>query len=331
VENPQIWQDSQAAKKVMKELSSLKDEQEKWNALQQKIEDTKVLYELAEEEKDKQVSEEADLNLENVRKEIERWELNLLLSGPFDQNSCFLTIHAGAGGTESCDWAQLLLRLYSRWAERNNYSYEIIDSLPGEEAGIKYVTLAFKGEYSYGYLKAERGVHRLVRLSPFDSNHRRHTSFVSVEVLPEISEDIQVEIKESDLKIDTFRASGPGGQHVNVTDSAVRITHLPSGITSQAQSERSQHKNKAQALRVLKARLYQHHQEQVESEKQKLVGEKKQIEWGSQIRSYTLHPYNLVKDHRTGLEESNTNAVLDGDIDPFIESFLRMQAEAKGQ
>jgi peptide chain release factor 2 len=322
-ENKDFWQDSNHAKEVMKNLDALKERRQRWNKLHNGIEETGVLYQLAEEEKDKETLKEVISNLSQIEKDLERWHLEVLLSGPYDKNGCFLTIQPGAGGTESCDWAQMLLRMYIRWAERNNRKAELIDISAGEEAGIKHATLDLPAEFSYGYLKGERGIHRLVRISPFDSGKRRHTSFASVEVFPKISEEIEFEVNDSDLKIETFRASGPGGQHVNVTDSAVRITHMPTGITAQAQSERSQHQNRHTALTVLKARLHQYFEEKEKEKQKELQGEKKNIEWGNQIRSYTLHPYMLVKDHRTGTEQPNAEGVLDGDIDPFIFSYLK--------
>lgn len=307
----------------MKKLDSLKEEQKKWEKLHREVEDIGALYQLAEEEEDKNALQEVFTNISKIEQELERWKLEALLADPYDKNGCFLTIQPGAGGTESCDWAKMLLRMYTRWAERNNTTVELIDITPGEEAGVKHVTLNFPEEFAFGYLKGEKGIHRLVRVSPFDSSHRRHTSFASIEVVPRINEELEVEINDSDLKIDTFRASGPGGQHVNVTDSAVRITHLPTGIIAQAQSERSQHQNKDTAMAVLRSRLYQHLQEKEKEKQKKLTGEKKEIQWGNQIRSYTLYPYTLVKDHRTETEETDANNVLDGDIDPFIFAYLK--------
>jgi peptide chain release factor 2 len=244
-----------------------------------------------------------------------------------DRCNAIMTINPGAGGTESQDWAQILMRMYMRWAEANGYKVEIAELLPGEEAGIKSATLTISGAYAYGYLKGEAGVHRLVRISPFDANKRRHTSFAAILVYPEISEDIDIEIRDDDLKIDTFRASGAGGQHVNKTDSAVRLTHIPSGIVVSCQNERSQHKNKAMALKILKARLYAIRQKEQEEKMEEFIGEKKEIAWGSQIRSYTLQPYQLIKDHRTGYETGNVNAVLDGRIDDFIREYLLMRKQ----
>ncbi len=259
---------------------------------------------------------------------IKAIELRHLLSGEIDINDAIIAIHPGAGGTESQDWAQILMRMYLRWAEKHGFSTEIVDLLPGEEAGIKSATITVSGPYAYGYLKAEAGVHRLVRISPFDANKRRHTSFSAVLVFPEIEEDVPVEINEDDLKIDTFRASGAGGQHVNKTSSAVRITHIPSGIIVTCQNERSQHKNKAVAMKILRARLYDIQLKEQEKKVEGIVGDKKGISWGNQIRSYTLQPYRLVKDHRTGVETGNVDAVLDGDIDIFIDAYLKAKSKA---
>jgi len=252
-----------------------------------------------------------------------------MLSGEADKNNCFLQIHPGAGGTESCDWAQMLLRMYYRWAERHNYDIEEIDMQPGEEAGIKNAILAIKGEYAYGYLKVENGIHRLVRISPFDANKRRHTSFASVYVYPEVDDNIEIIIKDEDLRVDTYRSSGKGGQHVNVTDSAVRITHLPTNIVVQCQNERSQHQNRATCMRLLKAKLYELEMRKREAEQSQIQGEKKDISWGNQIRSYVFHPYKMIKDLRTGYETGNVDPVMDGEIDPYIESYLRMNVGSK--
>ena len=264
-----------------------------------------------------------------LKKELSAFELALLLSDPYDKNNAILELHPGAGGTESQDFAQLLLRMYTRWAERSGYKVETLDFLPGEEAGVKSVTLLIKGHNAYGYLKAEKGVHRLVRISPFDSSGRRHTSFVSADVMPEITDDVEIEIKSDDLKIDTYRSSGAGGQHVNTTDSAVRITHLPTGIIVTCQSERSQIKNRERAMKILRARLYQHMMEERQKEMAALKGEQTEIGWGNQIRSYVFHPYSMVKDHRTQIEVGNVQAVMDGEIDEFIEAYLRQQVREK--
>jgi peptide chain release factor 2 len=277
---------------------------------------------MAQEENDAQAENEAMASLADLKKEIDDFEFQTVLSGEDDSKNAILAIHSGAGGTESQDWAQMLLRMYTRWVERRGYKYETIDFMAGEEAGIKGATLEITGEYAYGYLKSESGVHRLVRISPFDANKRRHTSFASVFVYPEIEDNITVEIKDDDIKMETFRASGAGGQHVNKVSSAVRITHIPSGIVVQCQSERSQFRNKENALKVLKSRLYQLYKEQEEKKQEKLESQKKKIEWGSQIRSYVFQPYTMVKDHRTDLETSNVQAVMDGEIDEFIQAYL---------
>lgn len=262
-----------------------------------------------------------------LQQEMKKLEFKCLLGGEVDRCSAILSVNAGAGGTESCDWTSMILRMYLRWAEEHGHAVEIIDQLPGEEAGIKNATIIIRGPYVYGYLKAEVGVHRLVRISPFDSNKRRHTSFASVDVLPDVDKDINIEINEGDLKIDTYRASGAGGQHVNVTDSAVRITHIPTGTVVQCQKERSQHKNKSTAMKVLRAKLYERERREKEEKIMQAHGNKKKIEWGSQIRSYVLHPYKMVKDHRTAEETSSADKVLDGDLDGFIEAYLKFAAQ----
>lgn len=274
--------------------------------------------------------DDAKKGVERLVSAISEIELKNTLSSEEDKNNAIMTIHPGAGGTESQDWAQILMRMYMRWAERNGYRVEIVDLLPGEEAGIKSATLTIKGEYAYGYLKGEAGVHRLVRISPFDANKRRHTSFAAILIYPEISEDIHVELNEDDLRIDTFRASGAGGQHVNKTSSAVRITHLPTGIVVTCQNERSQHKNKAMAMKILRARLYALKKKEQDERLEEFIGEKKDIAWGNQIRSYILQPYQLVKDHRTGIETANVDAVLDGDIGDFIKGYL-LSKKGKGR
>jgi len=322
IEKDGFWQNVQRAKEVMKKLDLLKEEQIKWNKLHKEIEDAHLLYQLAQEEGNNEAIQEVLAGLSKIEKEIEKWDMEILLADPNDKKGCFITIKPGAGGTESCDWAQMLLRMYVRWAERNDMGAEVVDVSSGDEAGIKYASLLFPKELSYGYLKSEKGIHRLVRISPFDSARRRHTSFASVEVMPKV-EELEVEVNDSDLKVDTFRSSGPGGQHVNKTDSAVRITHLPTGIVASVQSEKSQHQNKSIAMEMLKSRLYQHFQALEKAKQKKLAGEKKDIEWGNQIRSYVLYPYTLVKDHRTGTEQANAEEVLDGNIDPFIFDYLR--------
>lgn len=319
---PGFWNDNQKAQLVLKEISQLKKWSERWQELSQKAEDVALLKNLAEEERDAQAEKEASSSLTELKKELDDFEFQTVLSGEDDAKSALFAIHSGAGGTESQDWAQMLLRMYTRWVERKGFRYEIIDFLAGEEAGIKSATLEITGEYAYGYLKGESGVHRLVRISPFDANKRRHTSFASVFVYPEIEDNITVEIKDDDLRIETFRSSGAGGQHVNKVSSAVRITHMPTGIVVQCQSERSQFRNKENALKVLKARLYQYYKEEEEKKQAKLESQKKKIEWGSQIRSYVFHPYSMVKDHRTKVETANVQAVMNGEIDQFIQAYL---------
>jgi len=286
------------------------------------------LTEIVEKEDIDTISSLLD-DIRDVQKEMNALEFRCILGGEADRCSAIVSINSGAGGTESCDWAAMLFRMYVRWAEDHGHKCEIIDQLSGDEAGIKSVTFLIKGTYTYGYLKAESGVHRLVRISPFDSNKRRHTSFASIDVIPDVDKNINIEISESDLRIDTYRSSGAGGQHVNVTDSAVRITHVPSGIVAQCQKERSQHKNKATAMKLLKGKLYELKKREQEEEALQHRGDKKKIEWGSQIRSYVLHPYKMVKDHRTEEQTSNAERVLDGDIDIFIEAYLKMVAGSK--
>jgi len=294
-----------------------------FDAVVEKLSYLEESLDILEEEEGEAFLKEIQEGIADLRKSIEGIELRHFLSGELDLNNAILTIHPGAGGTESQDWAQMLMRMYLRWAETHGFATEVIDLQPGEEAGIKGVTFTVTGQYAYGYLKAEAGVHRLVRISPFDANKRRHTSFAAILVFPEIEENIKVDINDDDLKIDTFRASGAGGQHVNKTSSAVRITHIPTGIIVTCQNERSQHKNKAMALKVLRARLYDLQQEAQEKKVEGIVGDKKGISWGNQIRSYILQPYRLVKDHRTGLEVGNVDNVLNGDIDRFIDVYLR--------
>ena len=295
---------------------------ETWDRLNRQLEDIQVLIELGSEAEDAETLAEVHRLNAELEQGVAQAEFQKMLSGPHDRSNCFFSINAGAGGTESQDWAEMLLRMYLRYCERKGWKTDITDYQGGEEAGIKGVTFAVTGEFSYGYLKAEAGIHRLVRISPFDSNARRHTSFASVFVFPEIEDDIEVKIIESDLRVDTYRSSGAGGQHVNTTDSAIRITHLPSGIVVACQTERSQHLNKATALRVLRAKLYEREVEEREVKAAEISGEKKEIGWGSQIRSYVLHPYKMVKDLRTGVETGNPDAVLDGDLEDFVVAYL---------
>jgi peptide chain release factor 2 len=297
-----------------------------WEKLKAEVDEARGYFDLAREENDEETLREVSARVDQAEKDLQAAEFKRLLGGESDPNNAILAIHSGAGGTEAQDWSDMLLRMYLRWVERKGFKAEIIDYLPGEEAGIKSVTLTVAGEYAYGYLKAESGIHRLVRISPFDAGKRRHTSFASVFVYPEVQEDIVVEINEEDLRVDTYRSSGAGGQHVNKTDSAVRITHLPTGIVVQCQNERSQHKNRAMAMKVLKARLYELKKREQEEKMEQLHSAKKEIAWGSQIRSYILQPYRLAKDHRTNLEIGNVDAVLDGDLDPFIQAYLLQKA-----
>lgn len=287
------------------------------------------MIELGLEEQDSSVASEAVEEIKKLVKDVEALKLETLLNGPYDRNNAIISLHAGAGGTEAMDWASMLLRMYTRWAEAKGYEVKTLDFLPGEEAGIKSVTLQIIGENAYGYLKTEKGVHRLVRISPFDASGRRHTSFVSLDVLPELENDIELDIRPEDLKIETFRAGGAGGQHVNKTESAVRITHLPTGIVVQCQNERSQTQNRETAMKVLKARLLELKERETQEKINEMRGEVKKIEWGSQIRSYVFHPYTMVKDHRTNVEVGNIQAVMDGDLDPFINAYLQMTAGEK--
>jgi len=319
---PGFWSDREKAQKVLKEQSDLRQTLDQHSVLVKELEDFRVLLELAVDQEDVEILQEVSSGLANLTRQVRALELQTVLSEEYDKGNAILSINPGAGGTESQDWAQMLLRMYLRWTESKGFKTDIIDLLEAEEAGIKNATVTVMGAYAYGYLRAEIGVHRLVRISPFDASKRRHTSFASVFVYPEISDDIEIKIDEKDLRIDTFRSGGHGGQHINVTDSAVRITHLPTGIVATCQNERSQHKNRAMAMKVLRARLYDYHKRQQEEELAKLEGDKAPIAWGSQIRSYVLAPYQMVKDHRTGQETSNVTAILDGDLDQFIEAFL---------
>ena len=322
---PTFWDDQDAAQKVIDEVNGLKSYVTSFEEIEEQLENLEVSYELVKEENDEELF--ADLNDEAAAliKEINDFELQMLLSEPYDANNAILELHPGAGGTESQDWASMLLRMYQRWAEDKNFKVETMDYLPGDEAGVKSVTLLIKGHNAYGYLKAEKGVHRLVRISPFDSSGRRHTSFVSCDVTPEMSGDVNIEVKNEDIKIDTYRASGAGGQHVNTTDSAVRITHNPTGVIVTCQNERSQIKNREAAMKMLKSKLYQLEIEKHQQELAEIRGEQKEIGWGSQIRSYVFHPYSMVKDHRTNVEIGNTQGVMDGEIDRFIDAYLRSQ------
>ncbi|UCD38147.1 MAG: peptide chain release factor 2 [Fidelibacterota bacterium] len=321
-----FWDDQTEAQKILKQISRQEKELQMWEDLTALHDEVEIHLELAQEEDVAVVSEEAHEAMGRYLSALDYAEVLHLLSDPDDEKDALLTIHPGAGGTESQDWAEMLQRMYLRWIERHGYQFQILDFQPGEEAGIKDVTIEVKGERAYGYLKAEAGVHRLVRISPFDANARRHTSFASVFIYPAGEDDLEIEINEKDLRIDTYRSSGAGGQHVNKTDSAVRITHLPTGIVAQCQNERSQMKNKATAIKILKARLYDLRRQEQDAERQKLEDTKKDVAWGSQIRSYVFQPYTMVKDHRTLEETGNIQAVMDGDIDRFIRAYLLQNA-----
>ncbi len=320
-----FWNDQAQAKKIQKELGQLQDVIKVWEKNFTELEEADMLLEMAVEEHDADTQHEVAASVKELRERIDLVELECMFSGEHDSNNAILTIHAGAGGTEAQDWVEMLLRMYLRWAEDRGLSTDILDYLPGDEAGVKSVTIMIKGRHSYGYLRSEVGIHRLVRISPFDASGRRHTSFASVMVLPELDDTIDIDINEKDLRIDTYRASGAGGQHVNKTDSAIRITHLPTGIVVQCQNERSQHRNKDMAMKMLMARLYEKEEEEKAREQENMHGDKKEIAWGSQIRSYVLQPYRLIKDHRTNHEEGNVDAVLDGRLDDFIKAYLLWQ------
>lgn len=321
----EFWKDQKKAQTIMQRISNLKNQIKEYDDLLSDIEDLEVLIELAIEEEDYQTYKEVEKGFKKAFRETERFKLTTLLDGEYDKNNAILSIHSGAGGLEAQDWAEMLLRMYKRWAEKKGYQVDMLDILSDTEGGIKSVTLLIKGLNAYGFLKSEKGVHRLVRISPFDSSNRRHTSFASVDVYPELDDEVDIEINESDLKIDTYRASGAGGQHVNTTDSAVRITHIPTGIIVQCQNERSQHSNRITAMKMLKAKLIQLKEEEKKEKIEDLQGGYSQIAWGSQIRSYIFHPYNLVKDHRTDTEVGDINGVMDGDIDIFIDEYLKQK------
>jgi len=325
--NPEFWNDQQSAQNVINEANALKEAVNQFTDLHDSFENLELTYELVKEEPDEELKSELADELKELVKGVNEFELQLLLSEPYDKNNAILELHPGAGGTESQDWGSMLLRMYTRWAERKGFKVETLDYLPGDEAGIKSVTLLIKGHNAYGYLKAEKGVHRLVRISPFDASGRRHTSFVSCEVMPEFNDEIEIDIRTEDLKIDTYRASGAGGQHINTTDSAVRITHLPTNTVVTCQTERSQIKNRERAMKMLQAKLYQLKIEEQENQLAEIRGEQKEIGWGSQIRSYVFHPYSLVKDHRTNTEIGNTQSVMDGELDPFIDAYLRSKLQ----
>ncbi len=322
-----LWDEPERAKDVLREKNKLESTLQIWSGIDRELNDLDVLFDLAREAEDEQTLEEVKESLDRLASTVRSEEIRRMLGREEDRLNAILTIHAGAGGTEAQDWAEILLRMYLRWAEKRSYKTQILDFQPGEEAGIKSATVEMEGEYAFGYARAESGIHRLVRISPFDAAARRHTSFASVFVYPEVGDEIVIDIDEKDLRIDTYRSSGKGGQHVNKTDSAVRITHLPTGIVVQCQNERSQHKNKAMALKVLRSRLYEMKLQEQSDKMDELHKTKKDIAWGSQIRSYVLHPYKMIKDHRTNLEVGNTQKILDGDLDEFIEAYLISAAQ----
>lgn len=326
---PTFWDNPEAAQKITQELNDVKSGIETYKNLLAKFDDVQILLELALEEQDD--SQEADIagDITEIEKGLENLRLEIMLSEPYDGNNAILTLHAGAGGTEAQDWTQMLLRMYVRWAERHGFEVETVDLLPGDEAGVKSASLFIKGHNAYGYLKSEKGIHRLVRISPFDSNARRHTSFSACDIMPEIDDAVEVDINMADVRVDTYRASGAGGQHINKTSSAVRMTHIPTGIVVQCQNERSQIQNRERCLKMLRAKLFELELEKKEAERAGLEGDLKKIEWGSQIRSYVFQPYKLVKDLRTGEETSNVQAVMDGELDPFIRAYLAAKANVK--
>ena len=323
MEDPGFWDNPDAANAKMRELKSLKDVAETYDGLAVKYDDIETLIEMGYEEEDPELIPEIRSELDSFIEVLEGIRIGTLLSGEFDKNNAILKLNAGAGGTESCDWASMLYRMYTRWAEKKGYSLEVLDYLDGDEAGIKSVTFQVNGENAYGYLKSEKGVHRLVRISPFNAQGKRQTSFVSLDVMPEIEADLDVEINEEDLRIDTYRSSGAGGQHINKTSSAIRITHLPTGIVVQCQNERSQHQNKDKAMQMLRAKLYMMKEEENREKLSDIRGEVSEIGWGNQIRSYVFQPYTMVKDHRTSVESGNVDAVMDGAIDLFINGYLK--------
>jgi len=321
-----FWDDAEYAQKITRELNDVKDSVEKYKSLVAHYEDMQLLWALGTEDEDESVYDEVVASIKKIQKDMDQLELEVLLSEQYDANNAILTLHAGAGGTEAQDWTQMLLRMFGRWAERRGFDVETMDLLPGDEAGVKSATLMIKGHNAYGYLKSEKGVHRLVRISPFDANARRHTSFSACDIMPEIDDTVEVDINMADVRVDTYRASGAGGQHINKTDSAVRMTHLPTGVVAQCQNQRSQLQNREQCMRLLRARIFELEQQKNAEKMAAIGGENQKIEWGSQIRSYVFHPYNMVKDHRTNAETGNTQAVMDGDLDMFIEAYLQAKA-----
>lgn len=321
-----FWQkDQEETSRLSRQRALLREKIDQWNTFHQKAEDARILFEMALDEHDEPTLDEVDKDVDRLEKDIKALELLALLGEPDDKQNAIIAINAGAGGTEAQDWVEMLLRMFTRWSENRGMEVRIFDYLAGEEAGIKNIAFTVIGPYAYGYLKSEHGVHRMVRISPFDATGRRHTSFASVSVLPEVNTDINIEIDDKDLRIDTFRASGPGGQHVNKTSSAIRITHFPTGIVVQCQNEKSQHRNREMAMKVLKARLYELEKKKLEQKKEEMHHSQKDIAWGSQIRSYVFNPYRLVKDHRTNVEAGNLESVMDGNIDVFIDAYLRIK------
>jgi len=320
---PDFWDDMENSQKVLQKTKQLKDKVERYNSLKGAWEDALVLCDLANEENDESMLGEVKSAAEAVINDLEKMTLETLLSGHYDKNNAIITLHAGAGGTEAQDWCEMLLRMYQMYAQKNGYQVSVMDMLPGDDAGVKSATITITGLNAYGYLKAEKGVHRLVRISPFDASGRRHTSFASIEVMPEITDDIEIDIRTEDLKVDTYRASGAGGQHINKTDSAVRITHIPTGVVVACQTQRSQHQNREYAMRMLKSKLAEIAEQQQKEKIEDIKGVQKEIAWGSQIRSYVFHPYTMVKDHRTSHEVGNIQAVMDGDLEGFINAYLK--------
>lgn len=328
---PDFWDDNEKAQAVIAEMNAIKSVVEQYEGLANEEQDLEDMLEILEEESDESMIAEWTESVKALTSKVDSFELQLLLNQPYDKLDAILELHPGAGGTESQDWAQMLYRMYTRWAEKRGFKIELLDYLPGEEAGIKSVTILIKGYNAYGYLKAEKGVHRLVRISPFDGSGRRHTSFVSCDVVPEIDDDIQIDIRPEDLRVDTYRASGAGGQHINKTDSAIRLTHLPTGVIVACQTQRSQIQNRDKAMKMLMSKLYELKIQEQKKELAEVRGEHLEIAWGSQIRSYVFHPYSMVKDHRTSIETGNTGAVMDGDLDPFIDGYLRSQIKHEAQ
>ncbi|WP_186825932.1 peptide chain release factor 2 [Lentilactobacillus rapi] len=326
---PGFWDDQESAQKLIDETNQMKTKRDSYKALSDKLDDLKVTLELISEDPDSGMQDEFQTEASDLQTKLQRYQLGLLLNGQYDHNNAILEIHPGAGGTESQDWGSMLLRMYTRWAEGHGFNVETLDYQVGDVAGINSVSLLISGADAYGYLRSEKGVHRLVRISPFDSAGRRHTSFASVDVMPELNDDVNIKINPDDLRVDVYRSSGAGGQHINKTSSAVRITHLPTGIVVASQAQRSQLQNRQTAMNMLKSKLYEREQEKKQEEKAKIEGEQKDIGWGSQIRSYVFHPYSMVKDHRTNYETANVNGVMDGDLDPFINAYLQWQLSQK--